>query len=339
MSSRRRAGFTLIEALVVTSIIGIVAGLLIPAVQAARDAARRAQCANNLKQIGLALASYHADWNSFPPDHMPTPRNWFQYPTEGPTQFLSAQARLLPYLGEVPVYNSINFLVEFLPPPNGAMPDPIHLTVYGTTIRTFLCPSDGNDGGGRNNYRGNVGVGPSISRSAESPDSENGFFKFGGVTSAASFPDGLSHTVAFSERLRGTGDPKRATRDRDLSNVVAYPYCLVKTADHALECCVAASRTDFPGGRLSRFVQSGWTWLFAGHIYTAYCHAQEPNGPIPDASDSAYGMSWGITTARSNHYGGVNALMADGSVRFVRERIQRATWRALGTRDGGELVE
>jgi len=337
MSAGRRAGFTLIEALVVIAIIGVLAGLLIPAAQSARDSARRAQCANNLKQIGLAVASYHAAWNAFPPEFLPGPTEYAPVPHgQAPTTFFSALARILPQLGEEVVFNAINFDVEYYSPVSNLYPDPIQATAFNTRIRTYLCPADDNGGLGRNNYRGNMGVGPSADRWEQAPDSGNGFFQFKGVTTAASFTDGLSHTAAFSERLRGTGDRNRAARDRDFSDIASIPYpnCLDRDADTALQCCLAASRAGFPG-----LVEGGWTWLFAKYLNTNYRHAQEPNGPIPDAGQVLGMSAWGITTARSDHLGGVNVLMADGSVRFVRERIQRATWRALGTRDGGEVVE
>jgi prepilin-type processing-associated H-X9-DG protein len=180
-----------------------------------------------------------------------------------------------------------------------------------------------------------VGVGPSISTSAESPDSGNGFFTFPGVTSPASFPDGLAHTVAFSERLQGTGNPTQQVAERDLSNVDTVPLqCLTRDADNALLCCRQASKSAFPA-----FTQAGWLWILAGRMHTTYCHAQEPNGHIPDGASASYSAAWGVTTARSWHRGGLNVLMGDGSVRFVSDTVRRPIWRALGTRNGGELVE
>jgi prepilin-type N-terminal cleavage/methylation domain-containing protein/prepilin-type processing-associated H-X9-DG protein len=335
MNMPRQKAFTLVEMLVVIAIIGILAGLLMPAAQSAREAARRAQCANNLKQIGIALGAYHATIGCFPVDFNYYAENPISpYPQPGRIQWLSSLSRILPYMDHSALYDSINYSVEPYPPPIGTYPDPTHLTAYTTTVQTFLCPSDSLSGSGSNSYRGNVGVGPSVAVSAEAPDSGNGFFIYPGYTSAASFPDALSHTASFSERLRGTGNIEIARPERDLSTVDRFPHCLERNADHALNCCRAASRNQFPA-----FVQAGWTWLFAGRMHTTYCHAQEPNGPIADAASATFGNGWGVTTARSWHRGGVNVLMGDGSTRFVSEHVQRNVWRALGSRNGGELVE
>lgn len=336
MTVSSRKAFTLIEMLVVIGIIGLLAGLLMPAIQSAREAARRVQCANNLKQIGIALAAYHAVINCFPVDFnyyatFPQSSN-----STGRVQMLSSLSRILPYMDQTALFNSINYSVEADPHPQGIYPDPTHITAYTTTVQTFLCPSDALSGSGSNNYRGNVGVGPSVAVSAEAPDSGNGFFIYPGYTTAASFPDGLSHTAAFSERLRGTGNVDQARPERDLSATDGVPYCLERSADYSLDCCRVASRTAFPA-----FTQAGWTWLFSGRMYTTYCHAQEPNGSIPDGASkfNFHSGGWGVTTARSWHRGGVNVLMADGSTRFVSEHVQRPVWRALGSRNGGELVE
>jgi prepilin-type N-terminal cleavage/methylation domain-containing protein/prepilin-type processing-associated H-X9-DG protein len=331
----RRAGMTLVEVLVVVSILGILIALLMPAVQAARESARRARCAYNLRQIGLALHNYHQLVGIFPMDKMSyrsyhgTPPNW------GAARFFSALTRLLPQLGETPLYASVYFEVEPFPLPTG-FPYPANLTAYETTVALFLCPSDAGSfpASHGNNYRGNYGVGPAPGTTAENYDSGNGFFTYPGVTRAASFTDGLSHTVAYSERLRGTNQFEAKDAARDFGDITNYPYSIYRDADYALGCCRVAARDRFPV-----HVQSGETWMYVGKHTSAYCHAQEPNGPIPDALASNIHLPWGITTARSWHKGGVNVLMADGSVRFVSETIRREVWRGLGTRDGGELVE
>ena len=147
-----------------------------------------------------------------------------------------------------------------------------------------------------------------------------------------SFPDGLAHTVAYSERLKGTANGVSVIPARDLGNIIVAPYCTVRDADYALSCCRVAAASGFPAYR-----DAGFTWFFGDFECAAYCHAQEPNGRIPDAVSAG---PWdGIVTARSFHPGGVNALMADGSVRFVKDSIARPVWRGLGTRNGDELVE
>jgi prepilin-type processing-associated H-X9-DG protein len=310
-------------------------GLLLPAVQSARKVARRAKCANNLKQIGLALHNYHAAHGCFP-EKFTTFRHKVEPPSSVPTQYFSAHVRLLPYLDQVVLYSAVNFEVEPWPVPM-AVPHPSNATVYNMTLDGFICPSDPSwfPRSHGNNYRGNLGVGPAWGMSGEQVDSGNGFFTSPGYTRDSSFPDGMSHTVAFSERLRGTGVAGQGAPERDFGDLGPYPYAADRDADFALGWCRVAAQP----GRFPMFIESGATWFLSDSMYTYYNHAQEPNGVIPDSLSYAYNPTWGISTARSWHRGGVNALMADGSNRFVSERIERRVWRALGTRNEGEMVE
>jgi len=204
-----RPGFTLIETVVVVSVIGLLIALILPAVQASREAARRAQCANNLKQIGLALHNYEASNRSFP-------LNWGNLrvdPARGQPWHIysrpySALTRLLSDLDQQPVYAAINFSVETYPGSGESdFLAPQNRTVFATTLAVYLCPSDAatTPTPFGCNYRGNYGLGPEPGMTQETYDSGNGFYTYPGVLGAQSFPDGLSHTVAYSERLRGTG--------------------------------------------------------------------------------------------------------------------------------------
>lgn len=335
--SRGTDGFTLIELLVVTAIIGLLVALLLPAVQAARESARKAQCSNNLKQIGLALQAYHAAHNSFPyeiSDYSPPPSVRPPTTVPGIVEAYSALARILPYLEQQTIYSAINFDIEMYPGPD--TPNPTNATVFQVSLSVYLCPSDGLDRVGTHgtNYRGNFGVGPAPNTTGESPDGGNGFFNLPVTLNAGSFTDGMSHTAAYSERLigsgRGPGIPERDFGNLGISN---NPSPYESNADYALAWCRVAAATAFPYSQ-----QAGYTWLISKRGTTTYCHAQEPNGPIPDAIPGVP-QAWGIVTARSSHHGGVNVLMADGSVRFVTDGIARSVWRALGSRNGGELVE
>jgi prepilin-type processing-associated H-X9-DG protein len=247
----------------------------------------------------------------------------------------SALTRILADLDQQPLFSAINFEVENYPTDQFAgFPYPQNLTAYETRLAVYLCPTDGIGGPTPHgcNYRGNYGVGPHVGTNARTVDSGNGFYSFPGVLGPYSFPDGLSHTVAYSERLRGTGEGKRVSPSRDAGDINVMIDCTDREADYALDCARLAASQNFPSNRMN-----GSSWFFGDYGCTAYNHAQEPNGRIPDAQLN--GPYWGVTTARSLHPGGVNALMADGAVRFVSDRIMRKVWRGLGTRNGDELVE
>ncbi len=330
MKARRPSeGFTLIEAMVVISIIGLLVLILLPGVQAAREAARRLSCASSLSQIGLALHGYHATYNCFP---LKCSANMTS----------SSLVSLLGYLEQSNLFNAINFSwpgVEMIPIPVG-MRNASAATAANVHIGLLLCPSDtvpvGRTVG--NSYRVNIGVGPAEIWSAETPDSANGFLAaWPRVTSAADFQDGLAHTAAASERLMGSGDEAgRGRPERDYYNLGRYGNQVMSDANHALEGCLMLSRTP---GVLFIYTAAGTSWFLAGLEHTEYNHAQEPNGRIPDALCTTYVHPWGVSTARSWHFGGVNVLMADGSARFVSEEINRMVWRGLGTRNGGEPVD
>jgi prepilin-type processing-associated H-X9-DG protein len=208
----------------------------------------------------------------------------------------------------------------------------INTTALSVHVGIFLCPSDGGpfEAAG-NNYRGNVGVGPDATTTAESRDSGNGLFLEIGLARPAFVTDGLSHTAAFSERLRGSAEASRPLPERDFWRMPGD----VATADEAIIGCRAAARQ----GVTEVFTFGGRWWFWPGRERTLYSHTQEPNGRVPDCLFPFGITAGGMATARSWHGGGVNVLMGDGSNRFVEETIDRSVWRGLGTRNGGELVD
>lgn len=329
---RRRPGFSLVEVIVVIGIISILMALALPAVQMAREGARRASCQNNLHQIGLALQIYHDNYLSYPPSVTNSTAYYGAY---------SIHSRLLPHLDQRPLFDSINFDVGTVPPdPFGPPPrsgDEIYMievnrTVSQVGIAAFLCPSDGVGafGGSGSNYRGNVGVGCCYMTSAEHPDSGNGLFPEIGPVSIPRIPDGLSHTAAFSERVRGSGDGALIPH-RDY---YSWFNLMARTGDDLVVACRVMARPGADG-----YPNAGHWWFWTGRERTLYNHAQGPNGRVPDCIAATALPAPGMATARSAHPGGVNVLMADGSIRFANDAINLAVWRGLSTRNGGELVD
>ena len=335
LSAKRRTGLTLIEVLVVIGIIAMLAALVLPAVQSAREAARRMQCASNLRQLGLALQHYHDVNLTYPPRSSTGGR-----PPNVHPGFYSVHARILLYLEQVPLYSAINFEVGTVPLETMAMVGPLpgyegaiaaNMTAASTGVRVFLCPSDpGPWPVAGCNYRGNTGVGPEGYTFAEFRDSGNGLLPEVERVSMASVPDGLSHTAAFSERIRGSGQKHLPDPSHDYFAL----YAGAKSADQLLLGCRAAARA----GSMS-FVDGGRWWFWTGRERTLYNHAQTPNGPVADCLTPNWITGYGMATARSFHPGGVNLAMGDGSVRFASERIDQAVWRGLGSRNGHEPVD
>ena len=304
-SHRFKSGFTLIELLVVIAIIAILIGLLLPAVQKVREAAARMKCSNNLKQIGLALHNYHSAYERFP--------------AGGDALGFSVHAYLLPQLEQDNLYKTINFSVA---PTNAANVGPL-----GTTIPGFLCPSDPQSqapaGQGGNNYVWNYGS-DILFRS----NTGSGAFVFNGLSfRVTDISDGSSNTAAFTERRKGDFNNGTITLTTDLFNATGAGS--PTTADEAATMCNAFVPTDPSTQFRSDY---GSQWLQALHP-TMYQHVG-----LPNSKGCAFPPSNCSMSANSAHTNGLNVLLCDGSVRFVSSSIGMPTWRALGTRTGGDLL-
>lgn len=322
----RRQAFTLIELLVVIAIIAVLIALLLPAVQQAREAARRTQCRNNLKQFGLALHNYHSSYNCFPFAQ----ETGFSCPGNVNYNEWSAVSQLLPYLDLAPLYNQINFSMGISADRN-CNPDTTNQVAVFTEIPMFRCPSDPQRNtsgvGGAINYMANKGngliwLGPS-GPNIGFPE-QNGIMYYQSCVRMGDIIDGSSNTAAFSERCLtdsnlGNVDP--------VADVFFSPAAPTTQADAVTMC--AALDIYSPASQFPLFMGAPWA-----HGQHCYMHSSGPN----TRSCGFFAALRALMPPSSKHVGGVHVNMADGSVRFVTNSIDIAVWRAAGSRNGGEVI-
>ncbi|MGE3818663.1 MAG: DUF1559 domain-containing protein [Isosphaeraceae bacterium] len=348
--SQKHRGFTLIELLVVIAIIAVLIALLLPAVQSAREAARRSQCVNNLKQIGLAIHNYHSTHDALPPGgEVRSGGSVAGYPAlgwvNGP-QNHSMNVRILPYMEQQPAYNAVNFQVTAIwGVSNDSAPYVIdgyehNRTVMVMKIASFVCPSDKNVPGGAHpqgqgvSYAPNQGLNRYNSNWASSgpvyfQGDDGGLNK---IRNFAAVTDGTSNTAMYSEWVKGKG-----------SNDRIHPGIVWQGV--GVDSVPQAERGVPANQKLAALCQNrnnaADIWDFKGEVWMlhesgrggGYYHIQTPN----KKSCQCCGYDT-IIGASSNHPGGVNVLMLDGSVKFIKDTISQPTWYALATIDWGEVL-
>ena len=315
-TSRLRA-FTLIELLVVIAIIAILIALLLPAVQQAREAARRTQCRNNLKQIGLAIHNYESSLRCFPPGRLNFP------------MVFSVQAHLLPYLDGSNLYNIIDFNAR---PNLGAPSTPMTQNEIAcrTKIPGYICPSDFGSIPGSDfaptNYIATTGSGTGTANHINTGDGvmySMSSIRFRDVT------DGLSNTICFSEHTLGPGSLPSSPSGSPPRDSRGEVFELTGGTATSEPLCVVGGTGMWSGLR-------GAKWMNGHYGDTLYNHFYSPNSKQFDCGNGSHNS--GLTAARSRHIGGVAASLADGSVRFVSDNIDLAIWRGVSTRSGGEVL-
>jgi prepilin-type N-terminal cleavage/methylation domain-containing protein/prepilin-type processing-associated H-X9-DG protein len=359
MPPRHSKGFTLIELLVVIAIIAVLIALLLPAVQMAREAARRTQCKNHLKQIGLAIHNYHDAFGVFPMGALGEPEGSVAAPPawsdhrwlNSPGTFVA----ILPYMENAALYNSWNR--QFSGDNNPAAPRSVQTTTMRQQLGWLLCPTDPNlrvalntqavgtgnyqASEGDNNYRFNVGT-------MHRCDFNNGPFNDRDTFSTRDMIDGTANTAFVSERNKGIERSGKMDHQTMLTVSSCGANCdgssnlitnAVRTQNLYTDCKTLTLQTTDPA--LQRLGFDNWSrGRFTGTLYN---HVYPPNAKYFDCCNlcdevpNADGEE-AIITARSYHPGGVNVLMGDGQVRFVGDGVDENVWRAVGSRNGGETL-
>ena len=353
-SARRTRGFTLIELLVVIAIIAVLIALLLPAVQQAREAARRTQCKNNLKQIGLSLHNYESTHTVLPA--------YYSFGAANSGSF-SVQAQLLPYMDQASLHSLIDFGIK---PQIGCCPGDVNpplVPVAKTKLAVFRCPSDpgpdfisvksGTSGGATGavfqyattNYHVNSGTG--VGKLYDTRLPSDGIVWTNAKVRFADITDGMSNTAAFSESLVGLPSQvvSAPTNNRDRRRSYINVACVWASSTVPPTSAGLANGYSAPSDpslfeAMTVAISRGWAgqrgagWIHGREYWTAYNHYHEPNSNVPDMGTCGNG----IFGARSEHVGGVHVLFCDGSVRFASENMDLNTWRSMGTRSGSEVI-
>jgi len=331
----KRRGFTLIELLVVIAIIAILIALLLPAVQQAREAARRTQCKNHLKQLGLAVHNYASSYTSFPPGACVDPT----VTTTGNNGSWGVHGRILPYLEQGNLYNNVDLTTAW----------DFQSAIDGLKISVYACPSDPKSDLARDPGNGKVTLYPTnygfnygtwfVYDPADGSGGNGAFFPNARLT-MASFTDGTSNTLLAAEvkawqPYTRNGGPSPTT----IPNSVSEASTAVASGGQS-KLDPPTGHTEWPDGRVHH---SGFTVTMNPNTYVSHTDGSveydaDYNSWQEGKDGSGGSPTYAIITSRSYHTGVVNAALVDGSVRTISENISLDIWRALGTRNNGEVI-
>ena len=341
----RRPAFTLIELLVVIAIIGVLVALLLPAIQAAREAARRAQCTNNMKQFGLAMMNFESAKKTLPPS-----RYWNGIANDK-TNDMSAQMRILPYVEEGVLYSSFTASStlgedQTIGGISGGTP------IMSIRIAPYVCPSEANDmlkvtaaTGLPNGYLTNYGVNQGIWMILD-PSNQilpGGAFFTNSCLKTKNFTDGLSKTLMAAEVKGWTAGLSGGTATATPPASVSALAGLGGTTTATSAITTKTIHTEWGDGKCK---QTGFTTTFTPNTLVSYTlsdgsigdmdYVNQNEGAVAAGTPNSY--SYAAVTARSYHPGGVNVTLMDGSVRMVNNDVDLTLWQAMSTRAGGEIV-
>lgn len=336
--SRSRDAFTLVELLVVIAIIGVLIALLLPAVQQAREAARRSQCVNNLKQLALAMHNFHDTNNTFPKN------------TYGPNagvswsgwHLFSANYKILPFIEQENLYDQFDLNGTWGANQSGPM---------NVSLAAFKCPSSPpapdsatiSWGGPGSNYGWSSGSSPYTAHSCTRANC-NGMITTKDETKMADVTDGLSNTIFVSEFLSGDGNGGTPRYPFDiLYTGDDSPYNSIADKNFPTQAEIDAIGQQVESGASGERSNNGTLWAWYSHGQSIMNTATPPNWRYPSSGGNccpggAHDWGRGFIGARSMHPGGVNAAMGDGSVRFVPETVDLLTWQRLGNARDGQVV-